>query len=220
MRRTARRLAALAALIPLAGCGMGIQPTDVIEAGGPATIDVLPAREARLLLFFLTPDGTLVPVPRFLDDGSAWGGQYDLGPEAARGTSGPDSATGAERVPPAAAKTVAALLDGPNAREREAGLHNAPTLPERAGVEITIFGGVIDAAVDVPLAGVDDLGLRQLVCTVAYAEDEWGRPPVRLSGTDGPRPQASCDTSPDGTGDGPARPTPTVSPAVRPAPTP
>lgn len=225
-RTAARALATLAALVPLAGCGIGIPETDVIEAGGPATIDVLPARDYRMLLFFLSPEGRLTPVPRVVDDG--FGENYRLpdgsGPEAEADSSGRGGSDGQVPLParPPTGKTVAALLGGPNATERESGLRNAPTLPEAAAVTVTVSGGVIDAAVDAPLDGVGDLGLRQLVCTIAYAEDAWGRPPVRLTGTDGTRPAAECDTSAAPRPDDAALtdPAPTASPSARPTPSP
>ncbi|MFE7382362.1 hypothetical protein ACFU9F_18555 [Streptomyces zhihengii] len=225
MRRTAARtLATLAALVPLAGCGIGIPETDVIEAGGPATIDVLPARDYRMLLFFLSPDGRLTPVPRVVDDG--FGENYRLpdgvGPETEADSSGGGGSGGQVPLParPPTEKTVAALLGGPNATEQKSGLRNAPTLPKQAAVTIKVSGGVIDATVKAPLDGVDDLGLRQLVCTIAYAEDAWGRPPVRLTGTDGTRPASDCDTSAVPAPEDADRPTPTVSPELQPAPGP
>ncbi|TXS54996.1 hypothetical protein [Streptomyces sp. t39] len=223
MRRTARTLATLAALLPLAGCGIGIPETDVIEAGGPATIDVLPARDFRMLLFFLSPDGMLTPVPRVVDDGSARAGGGFREPDGTEEDSGAgDGGSVPLPVRPPTDKTVAALLAGPTATERGAGLSNAPSLPKEARLTVTVSGGVIEAGIDAPLDGMGDLAARQLVCTVAYAEDAWGRPPVRLIGTDGARPSATCDASsvPAPEESDADRPVPTAGAATSPAPGP
>ncbi|MEW2633275.1 hypothetical protein AB0903_16875 [Streptomyces sp. NPDC048389] len=212
MRRTRRTAAVLAALLPLTACGMGIQGTDVIEAGGPATIDVLPAREVRMLLFFLSPDGLLAPVPRIVD---GWPGDFGGG-----GT-GPGQAA---PVRPSTDKVVGALLAGPNEAERRAGLRNEPGLPA-PGVpkQITVSDGVVEVVVPARLAGLSDLARRQLVCTIAYAESAQGTAQVRLKGSDGALPAAYCDAASGPvptTGADPGGPSPTVSPAAPPAPRP
>ena len=216
MRRAKRTAAVLAALLPLTACGMGIQETDVIEAGGPATIDVLPAREVRMLLFFLSPDGLVAPVPRIVDEWSGAG---------LDGFGGGDTRSEqAAPVRPPTEKIVAALLAGPNEAEQQAGLRNAPGLPA-PGVprEITVSGGVVEAVVPARLAGLSDLAKRQLVCTIAYAESAQGTLQVRLRGLDGALSAAYCDAASGPaptTGADPARPSPTVSSAAPPAPRP
>lgn len=190
MRRRIRA-AALAALLALTGCG--IQETDVIEAGGPATLDVLPAREHRMMAFFLSPDGLLVPSPRALDTG-VW-----------NGTVGPQPDTAPE--PPSTVKTVAALLAGPNAAETRAGLSNAPSLPGPSTVaETEVSGGTVRLTLDTPLAPLTRTARQQLVCTTAYAESDNGGVPVVLVGTDGARPAEKCDN-------GARRPAPTATPS-------
>ncbi|MFE7753023.1 hypothetical protein [Streptomyces sp. NPDC057428] len=121
MRQLLRPAAAVAALAALTACG--IQETDVIGASGPATIDVLPARQVRMLLFFLSPDGTLVPVPRIVGGGDAtvFGEEYTLETYDEMGSADP-----AARPP--TAKAVAALLAGPQKAKRRAGLHNDRSL--------------------------------------------------------------------------------------------
>jgi hypothetical protein len=191
MRRRIRAATALAALLALTGCG--IQETDVIEAGGPATLDVLPAREHRMMAFFLSPDGLLVPSPRAVDT-AAWNGAV-----------GPQPGTVTE--PPSTAKTVAALLAGPNAAEQRAGLSNAPSLPgPSTAAETEVSGGTARLTLDAPLAPLTRTARQQLVCTVAYAESDNGGVPVVLVGTDGARPAETCDN-------GARRPAPTATPS-------
>ncbi|GGT18466.1 hypothetical protein GCM10010271_21980 [Streptomyces kurssanovii] len=191
MRRRIRAATALAALLALTGCG--IQETDVIEAGGPATLDVLPAREHRMMAFFLSPDGLLVPSPRSVDT-RVWDGAV-----------GPESGTAPE--PPSTAKTVAALLAGPNAAEKRAGLSNEPSLPDPSTVAGTeMSGGTARLTLDTPLTPLTEIARQQLVCTIAYAESDNGGVPVVLVGTDGARPAATCDN-------GARRPAPTVTPS-------
>ncbi|CAM5723561.1 hypothetical protein SALBM217S_05738 [Streptomyces griseoloalbus] len=65
-----RRTARLAALLALAGApltGCGIQETAVVEAGRPVVADLLPPREGRVLLFFISPDGELLPAHRIVE---------------------------------------------------------------------------------------------------------------------------------------------------------
>ncbi|MEU3208153.1 hypothetical protein ABZ702_30595, partial [Streptomyces cyaneofuscatus] len=76
---------------PLVGCG--VQETAVIDAGRPAVADLLPPREGRMLLFFYSPSGELLPVPRIVE--APW-------PVPAEGADGPD-----------ARAAVTALLAGP-----------------------------------------------------------------------------------------------------------
>lgn len=204
-RRVAAVLATLAALLPLTACG--IQQTDVIEAGGPATIDVMPARESRMLLFFLSPDGVLLPVPRTLADegfGAGYGsGIYDS-PEAAGfgrsetpvSTGEPGAAEGTGALP-STVKTVAALLAGPNETERRAGLRSALSLPARAVPKaVTPSRDAVDVVLPAPVGGLTEPARRQLVCTIAYAESADGAVMVTLRGTDGALAPSSCDPRP------------------------
>ncbi|WP_151771119.1 hypothetical protein [Streptomyces abyssomicinicus] len=184
MRARLRAAAALAALLPFTACG--IQETDVIGAGGGATVDVLPARQIRMLLFFLSPDGRLMPSPRTVGGG----GGFDDGRQA------PESAV--ETAPPSVEKTVAALLGGPTPQERRAGMDNEPSLPgPRTRVDVAVSGGGVELGLAAPLDGLTERAARQLVCTVAYAESAAGGVPVTLRGTDGTRAPARCDLRPD-----------------------
>jgi hypothetical protein len=196
-RRVAAALTTLAALLPLTACG--IQQTDVIEAGGPATIDVLPAPESRMLLFFLSPDGVLIPVPRIVDDGT-FGDEYRDGVHDSRdapaGTGAPGTAEGTG-VRPSTVKTVAALLAGPNETERRSGLYSALALPPQAYPKaVTPSRDAVDVDVPAPLGGLTEPARGQLVCTIAYAESGDGGVLVTLRGTDGALAPASCDLRP------------------------
>ncbi|MFD9497775.1 hypothetical protein [Streptomyces sp. NPDC060035] len=189
MRPRLRPAAVVAALAALTACG--IQETDVIGASGPATIDVLPARQVRMLLFFLSPDGTLMPVTRIVGGGD----------EAGFGSGGAyrDSDDKADAVDPDARppteKTVAALVAGPQEPERRAGLRNDPSLTAPAAdVRISLAGDVVDVAGAGPLNGLNGPARRQLVCTVAYAESPDGRVMVTLRGKDGALAPERCDT--------------------------
>ncbi|MFE6184843.1 hypothetical protein ACFQ6U_10520 [Streptomyces sp. NPDC056465] len=180
MRTSLRAAAGVAALAVLTACG--IQETDVIGASGPATIDVLPARQVRMLLFFLSPDGTVVPVPRIVGaegGGAGFGDEYGLPDGKKAGTADPTSR-------PPTEKTVAALVSGPLKVESRAGLRNDPSLSALTAVtRLSRTGDTADLVVPVPLSGLAEPARRQLVCTIAYAESPDGTVGVTLRGTDG-----------------------------------
>ncbi|MFI2367414.1 hypothetical protein [Streptomyces sp. NPDC018833] len=177
-QRAAAALAGLAAAMSLTACG--IQESDVIEAGGPATLDVLPARDARMLLFFFSPDGMLMPVSRYT--GKAFG----------------DEAV--ERPRPSTAETVFALLNGPNAEEEGYGLRSAAALPRLgSALKIEPGRGTVLVTMAAPVRDLAGPARRQLVCTIAYAEDAEGQTEVTLRGVDGTLDPARCDA-----GSGPA----------------
>ncbi|MFF8843995.1 hypothetical protein ACF08N_14940 [Streptomyces sp. NPDC015127] len=213
MQRVRAALAGLAAAALLTACG--IQESDVIEAGGPATIDVLPAREVRMLLFFYSPDGVLMPVSRYTGD--------------------PFGDSAVERTRPSTDKTVAALLGGPNAEEAGYGLRSDVSLPP-AGLapKVEPGPGTVVVTIAAPVRDLSRPARRQLVCTIAYAEDADGQTQVTLRGVDGTLDPARCDTGSgpvatdeprradhapeEGSGEQPVpRPTPTATP---PAPSP
>ena len=83
--RRRRRVSAfaVAAAVPLLG-GCGIQETDVIEAGGPASVQAFFDREYEMLLFFRSPDGGLSPVIRTTKPSAGFGGEYDESGSEAR----------------------------------------------------------------------------------------------------------------------------------------
>ncbi|MEU0162442.1 hypothetical protein ABZ154_27440 [Streptomyces sp. NPDC006261] len=185
MRRTRahRRAAALAAAaaVPLLG-GCGIQETDPVEAGGPATVEAFYNRNDDMMLFFRTPDGGLNPVLRTVRPSAGFGGDY-VG-------SGPDTAPG----PPPTEKTVMALLAGPGQEDRAAGLTTA--LPAaRPGTAVTVEtapGGTVTTNLPFPLKELNTTALRQLTCTIAYSQAADGKVVVKLTGQDGASSSDTC----------------------------
>ncbi|MGW7362728.1 GerMN domain-containing protein [Streptomyces sp. NPDC054841] len=178
MRRLPTAVAALAASAALLLTGCGIQETDVIEAGGPATIEVFPGNERRMLLFFRSPEGELLPVSREPD------GLFE----------------DARSDPKSMARTLAALFRGPTENERAAGLTTGlPVLP--TGSALREAGPAADGGVEVTLSialdELDETALRQLICTIAYAEEADARILVHLRGTDSALEPAQCDADVD-----------------------
>lgn len=176
MRNPRRGTALLLAVLGLAGCG--IQETDVIEAGGPARIQVFPAREGRMLLFLRSPDGELMPVARQVDE--------PVPPEYANSGAGTRKTTD---PPVSTAKTIAALFNGPVDVERLSGLTSGlPTLAPGGSVQVLPSQAEgedgVEIIVPAPVSAFDETGLRQLVCTAAYNEDPEGVTSVRVRGTD------------------------------------
>lgn len=193
--RTRRRAAAVtvAAAVPLLG-GCGIQETDVIEAGGPASVQAFLDRDHDMVLFFRSPDGGLSPVIRTiaLSDGFG-GGHVEAG---SADTAGP--------VP--TEKVVAALLAGPRKEDRAAGLSTAlPAARPGGTVEVERSSdGKVTTRLPLALEGLDSTALHQLTCTVAYSQDADGRIAVQLTGQDGASVSGTCGLAPGSTGNAPA----------------
>ncbi|MER5808128.1 hypothetical protein ABT143_08030 [Streptomyces sp. NPDC002033] len=128
--------AALLAAPLVAGCG--IKPTDVVESGAAARV-LVAAPSRTPMAYFVSGEGRLVPAPD------------------------PDYADNSPQG------SLQLLLRGPGAVEREAGL--GTRLPPVEGV----LGGSarafytakdrLEVRVPFPVAALDPLGLRQLVCT-------------------------------------------------------
>ncbi|OII60448.1 MULTISPECIES: hypothetical protein [unclassified Streptomyces] len=164
MRRVAGALLAGCAALGLGGCD--VPETDVIDAGGPATVKVVPRPSTGLFVFLRSPSGGLAPSVRYQDAAT------DL--------------SDASGVSTAASWMVATLFAGPLPHEQEAGLTDGlPELPFE-GVTRTepLPDGGVEVTLPIALGDLDDLAVRQLVCTVAFAEDTEGSTPVRLRGTD------------------------------------
>ncbi|MER5207930.1 hypothetical protein [Streptomyces sp. NPDC002825] len=201
MRRRTAAAAALLGVVSLAACG--IQQSDVVEAGGAATVAVNPPPEFRMVLYFLGPDGRPTPVARddgrlFPDPSSAAGvseSEEDRKTQALRESHGTSVATD---------KVLAALLAGPADADRAAGLttglpaagtsgfapHAEPI--EEAGV--TAEGRrILRVRTSFPVMNLSDAAVQQLVCTVAYAEDGGGMAEVTLAGEDGTLPATRCE---------------------------
>ncbi|MFJ4707901.1 hypothetical protein ACIP6I_24060 [Streptomyces anulatus] len=169
---------------PLSGCG--IQETGVVGAGRPPVGDLLPPHDARLLLFFFSPDDELLPVPRNVD--VPWQG----GP----GSSPAQGEEVSASLSPLTA--VTALLQGPNKAERRAGLRNAPSLPRQASAaeRVVTGGSTVEVRLNLPVRRLSAPARDQLVCTAAYAAHAQGALSVKLVGQDGGLAPADCSLRP------------------------
>ncbi|MEO3973529.1 hypothetical protein [Streptomyces sp. CAU 1734] len=168
----------------LTGCG--ISDTDPVEAGDPVLIQATSPAEGRVFLFFRSADGALVPVSR---------------PRSAK------DAPSREGVP--SAHLIWALFEGPSADERAAGLTGGLPDPASGGGFIVTGGdGALTIGLPVALADLDDLAIRQVVCTAAHSAGPDGLRRIRLSGTDGSTEPSRCDAGVTG---GRPAPRPAVS---------
>ncbi|MFB6839271.1 hypothetical protein [Streptomyces sp. NPDC056361] len=192
-RRTAvAALLAPLALLALAGCG--IQRSDVVEAGGAATVAVYPAPgTTRVVLYFLGPDGRPLPTVRDLGKLSD---QWTSPEHAIRGGVGMESGSA---VPVATDKVLAMLLAGPNAPEASVGMTSG--LPRRGSTPHAVVdeaAGLTDGrsllrlSAPFPVGDLTDEAVQQLVCTAAFSEDPGGMVEVVLSGPDGSLPVTRC----------------------------
>ncbi|KQX53102.1 MULTISPECIES: hypothetical protein [unclassified Streptomyces] len=205
MRR--RPAAALLALLTLTATACGIQESDVVEAGGAATVAVAPIPEYRTVLYFLGPDGRSMPVARELSgpvpvatnpsDGTGTGEALheEVTPE--------DKAAGIGLRPGEVATdmVLAMLLAGPVAAEATAGITTA--LPDGAtagGLHVTPDPSgptsgrrLLRLRAPFPVMELSESAVRQLVCTTAYAEHPAGLVDVSVTGPDGALPVARCD---------------------------
>ncbi|KUL34337.1 hypothetical protein ADL22_30210 [Streptomyces sp. NRRL F-4489] len=159
-RRTTARLAAPAALagalavalgVALAGCG--IEPTDVIDAGEPASGLRAPGKPtpADVQLYFYGPEG-LHPATRRAKE--------PLDPQAA----------------------IDLLAEGPNHAERMRGLSSVlPKFP--APLTATTGPGRVVINLPVNAKLLDPASLNQLVCTAANARVPGDKPPGQVTVT-------------------------------------
>ncbi|MFI7408475.1 hypothetical protein ACIBU0_07380 [Streptomyces sp. NPDC049627] len=183
-RRRAAAATAAAAVLPLAGCG--IQETDVIEAGGPASVQAFVDRDHDMLLFFRSPDGGVSPVIRTTRPSAGFGDEYTVG-SGAPNADGPDGPVPTEKV-------VMALLNGPGKEDRAAGLSTAlPAARPGATVEVESSpDGSVTTRLPLALEGLDSTAVRQLTCTIAYSRDADGQVVVELTGQDGTSRSGTC----------------------------
>ncbi|MEU9955849.1 hypothetical protein [Streptomyces sp. NPDC050982] len=198
-RRRRRVLAsAVAAAVPLLG-GCGIQETDVIAAGGPASVQAFFDRELEMLLFFRAPDGGLSPVIRSTGPSAGFGGQYDE--SGSGGQNSGDRNSGATAGPVSTEKVVLALLAGPRKVDRAAGL--GTDLPKaRPGGTVKVgpaSAGRVTTRLPLALNGLSSTALRQLTCTIAYSQDADGQVVVELTGQDGASRSGTCGLAPGST---------------------
>ncbi|MFI8964961.1 hypothetical protein ACIGO8_22925 [Streptomyces sp. NPDC053493] len=199
--RTRRTLAALSPLLllsPLAACG--IQKSDVVEAGGAATVAVQPTGGTKLLLFLVGPSGQVMPVTRDLGLAVGPNGETSLieGPGGV-GRVVPTHPTvdGGYRVAPD--KVLGLLLEGPDEQERAAGLTSrlalhgagAPHIEAQRDPSGSPF---LHLRLSARVQDVDPVAVQQLVCTAVFAEELGSGVPVVVAGTDGALPPTDCDS--------------------------
>ncbi|WP_326760214.1 hypothetical protein OHB35_27520 [Streptomyces phaeochromogenes] len=192
--RRRRRVSAFAvvAAVPLLG-GCGIQETDVIEAGGPASFQAFFDRDYEMLLFFRSPDGGLSPVIRSTGSPAGSSGEF-FGYELPGSEGTPEPVT--------TEKAVLTLLAGPRKADRAAGLGTA--LPKaRPGATVKVgdsSAGRVTARLPLALNDLNGTALRQLTCTIAYSQDADGQVVVELTGQDGASRSGTCGLAPNSTG--------------------
>ncbi|MFE9041297.1 hypothetical protein ACFYOG_10290 [Streptomyces sp. NPDC007818] len=208
-RRIRAAGAALLAGLALAGCG--VQGSDVVEAGEAPDTIVRPNPENRMLLFFLGPDGelmpvsrevgfTFVPVPERTEPGGGTDGTDGTGGTdgtADRRLEGAGGASGVDAGHPyapgvAAVKVLAALISGPGGADRAAGL--TTELPESAELIRVESDGADGIRLQTPFLTqeLSEAAVAQLVCTAAHAVDRKGTSTVTVAGPDGSLPAATC----------------------------
>ncbi|WP_328944835.1 hypothetical protein OG259_28430 [Streptomyces sp. NBC_00250] len=208
-RRTKVAAALLALLTPPALAGCGIQKSDVVEAGGAATLHVQPILDNRIVLYFVGPDGRSMPVARDVEQSAP---VITSPPEGSGGAVpsdvfGPDYEVSRDELRHGKIvtdKILAMLLVGPKANETAAGITTA--LPGVEGETPTVLQTskgsasagnparrLIWVRTPFPVKKLSEAGVHQLVCTTAYAEDPAGLVEVSLSGPDGILPTARCD---------------------------
>ncbi|MGV9449949.1 hypothetical protein [Streptomyces sp. NPDC003635] len=180
-RRRAVAALAVAAAVPLLG-GCGIQDTDVVEAGGPASFQAFLDRDRDMLLFFRSPDGRVVPVIR------------STGPSTVL-TEGDEVEVSDEPTGPVPTeKVISALFVGPRDEDLAAGLRtDLPVAGRHPSIEVDRApSGKVVARLPLAVKGLSDTARRQLICTIAYGEDADGRLVVELTGSDGATSSGTC----------------------------
>ncbi|MGC0372784.1 hypothetical protein [Streptomyces sp. SAI-229] len=184
-----RAVAVVSGVLLLGGCG--IRETDVIEAGGPASVQAFVDRDHDMLLFFHSRDGGISPVVR------SAGSTSEYAPES--GTVAYPDPAGTSAVPVSAGRVILALLGGPGEQDRAAGLSTSlPPAPGSVGLQVEVSPGGEEVTAGLPIA-LDGLGrtaLRQLFCTIAYSQGGDGLATVRLTGKDGVPASGTCGLDP------------------------
>ncbi|MBT2418497.1 hypothetical protein J7F01_19915 [Streptomyces sp. ISL-22] len=206
--RTRRRATAVAAAVtaaaPLLGA-CGIQETDVIEAGGPASFQAFLNRDHDMLLFFRSPDGGLSPVIRTTEPSAGFGDEY-----VEPGSADQNGADTAGPVP--TEKAVLALLAGPREEDRAAGLSTSlPATRPGGTVEVEPpSNGKVTTRLPLALEDLNSTALHQLTCTIAYSHDADGQVVVELTDQDGTSRTGTCGLAPRNSGEAPAEPGPST----------
>ncbi|MFD4247242.1 hypothetical protein ACFWP3_37490 [Streptomyces sp. NPDC058525] len=154
--RTRAAAAAAALLSPLLLAGCGIKPTAPVDSGASASVAVS-GPENSAVLYFVSPDGLLVPSP-----------QRDV----------PTLAP---------VQALNRLLEGPGDVERAAGLTTQvpPTHGKRLDSSaVSFWHGVMRVQLPFPAADLTPLARRQIVCSVLTTGVPSEPLTVALKGTD------------------------------------
>ncbi|MCX5143982.1 hypothetical protein [Streptomyces sp. NBC_00338] len=177
--RAARTRGALPSvtLLVLLAAGCGIRGTDVVEAGEPALVEVVPAGQLGAVLYFVSSSSAsrLMPVVRYADSSG--------------GSSGSGTGSGSPSL--AAARALDLLFDGPTGAESEAGLRSElPGEHVKTVVELSAEG--VQVTLNTRVTGLSASARQQLLCTAAQARTADRGEPVTVTGTDGVIGPARC----------------------------
>ncbi|MFE9560861.1 hypothetical protein ACFYM0_07115 [Streptomyces sp. NPDC006487] len=179
MTRVPKTVAAALTVPLLLATGCGIATTGVVESGRAGTVKLATAPDPGLL-YFIAPDGALVPVP------------------VTDRTQRPDVGF-----------TIGMLLEGPGEAAREAGLTTEIPVPDvkywdRMGVArppVTPDGDgdgkPLRVVLPVPVGPLSGPARRQLACTALAAVRTSPPPEILLIGSDGKEQTAACEVRPD-----------------------
>ncbi|MET9853524.1 hypothetical protein ABZY57_11315 [Streptomyces sp. NPDC006450] len=179
MTRVRKAVAAAALTVPLLlATGCGIATTGVVESGRSGTVKLATAPDPGLL-YFIAPDGALVPVPV------------------------------SDRMQrPDAGFTIGVLLEGPSEAAREAGLTTEIPAPDaknpfgadyvRAGSTSEGDGKTLRVVLPLPVEPLSGPARRQLACTALAAVRTSPAPEILLVGSDEKEQSAECEVRPQG----------------------
>lgn len=177
MTRMSVAVTAAALTVPvLLATGCGIATTGVVESGRAGTVKLATAPDPGLV-YFIAPDGALVPLP--VSDRTQ---RPDLG------------------------FTIGMLLEGPSEAAREAGLITEIPVPDtkywdrmgvaRPAVRSEADGKTLRVVLPVPVEPLSGPARRQLACTALAAVRTSPAPEILLTGSDGKEQSAVCEVRP------------------------
>lgn len=178
MTRVRKAVAAAALTVPLLlATGCGIATTGVVESGRAGTVKLATAADPGLV-YFIAPDGALVPVP------------------VSDRTQRPDVGF-----------TIGMLMEGLSEAAREAGLTTeVPAADARnpfgtdyvqAGIKTDGDGKTLRVVLPVPVEPLSGPARRQLACTALAAVRTSPAPEILLIGSDEKERSAVCEVRPD-----------------------
>ncbi|MFJ6433372.1 hypothetical protein [Streptomyces sp. NPDC091416] len=174
--RSGRALGAVLPLVLLAA-GCGIRATEVVEAGEPAIVQVAPAGELGMVLYFVSSSSAarLMPVVRYAEPSGRGSGTGSYG----------------DMPPVGASKALALLFAGPSRAERDAGLRSElPSNRVKMSVELSEQG--VRVTLNTPVTRLSEPARQQLFCTAAQARTADRGATVTVTGTDGVIGPANC----------------------------